>query len=115
MRGTTWVAVLWLALALVPAVSPMSEKTAFELRQASGRPRAHLERQRGGGGAGPHTQGSTAAPGREGGSDEKSLKKKSQRQKMPKGWIYCNGFNNPIASSKLLSIKAPLDGSFFNE
>jgi hypothetical protein len=110
MTGTTWVAVLWLTLALV-----MGEKTAFELRQATGRPRAHLERLRGGGGAGPHTQGYMAAPGREGGSDEKGVKKKSQRQKMPKGWIYCNGFNTPIASSKLLSIKAPLDGSFFNE
>lgn len=104
----------WLVVVLLTLALAMGERTAIELRQATVRPRVHLEMLRGGGGAGPGSNCTTSVPEHNRGSKEKGPKK-SKGQKLPRGWIYCNGFNTPIAGSKLLSIKAPLDRSFFNE
>lgn len=35
-------------------------------------------------------------------------------QTIPKGWIHCKPFNDPIKGTRLLSMKAPLDSSFKN-
>ena len=35
-------------------------------------------------------------------------------EKIPKGWVHCRAFNEPIAGARMLSMKAPLDEAVYS-